>query len=431
MTPDYLVSRRARLGAALPLGDGLLLIAAGDPIPLPENSDQTYPYRSHSEYFYVAGGECAGGLVAFDPRDGAAAGWRSFVPVVTEAERIWEGRRQPEGAPLPELQPWLAARRGRPLALLGAPSSGAGLAGDPDLTGRVREHFTDLRRAKDFHELCLLHRAAAATAAGFARLRGLVRPGVTERALQIEIEAEFHRHGATRPGYGTLVGAGPNAAVLHCEPSVREVRPGDFVLVDAGAEVDRYVADVTRTCVAGPPSALQRDLYEVVREAQERAIARCVPGAEWKAIHLAAAVDLVAGLVSLGVMRGQADALVEREAHTLFFPHGLGHLVGLGVRDASGRAPGRAPDPRPALRTLRLDLPLAANQVVTVEPGLYFIPALLGDPERRARYHDCVNWEFVDRCLDLGGVRIEDNVLVTAGRPDVLTHAIPKNLATE
>jgi Xaa-Pro aminopeptidase len=304
----------------------------------------------------------------------------------------------------------------------------AGLQPDAAATDRVREMFTHVRRVKDAHELALLRRAVVATAAGYERLRTLIRPGVTERSLQIELEAEFFRHGSTRTGYGTIVGTGANAAVLHFEPSGRAVSAGEFVLVDAGAEVDRYMADVTRTFVAGTPSAFQRDLYQVVLQAEERAITRCVPGAEWKAVHLAAAVDLVAGLVAMGVMRGEPGSLVEQEAHTLFFPHGLGHMVGLGVRDGSGRAPGRAKDPRPALRTLRMDLPLAPGYVVTVEPGLYFIPPLLNDPARRDRFAHCVNWHLVDQYLHLGGVRIEDNVLVTGGAPEVLTAAIPKHL---
>jgi Xaa-Pro aminopeptidase len=118
--------------------------------------------------------------------------------------------------------------------------------------------------------------------------------------------------------------------------------------------------------------------------------------------------------------------LVEQEAHTLFFPHGIGHMLGLGVRDASGLLPGRTKDPRPGLRTLRMDLPLAAGYVVTVEPGLYFIPALLNDPARRSRYAQAVNWPLVDQHLALGGVRIEDNILVTEGAPEVLTKEIPK-----
>ncbi|MEY4088738.1 MAG: hypothetical protein RJB55_1009 [Verrucomicrobiota bacterium] len=420
MNSELLAARRARLGAGLSLGDALLLIHAGDPVPLPEGSDQTYPYRAHSEYVYAAGEECAGGVVAFDPRDGAA-GWRTFVPPVTEAERVWEGRLPTDGTPLGELQPWLDARRGRPVVALGAAAPSAG-------TAPVREAFTELRRAKDVHELALLRRAVHATAAGHALVPGLIRPGVTERSLQIELEAEFARHGANRTGYGTIVGTGANSAVLHFAPSGREIRTGDFVLVDAGAEVDRYVADVTRTHVAGRPTEFQRDLHQTVVRTLERAIARSVPGAEWKAIHLAAAVDLMEGLVAMKVMRGNPADLVERDAHTLFFPHGLGHMLGLGVRDASGQAPGRPKDSRPSLRSLRLDLPLAPGMVVTVEPGLYFIPPLLQDPARRAKYAGDVNWSLVDRHLDLGGVRVEDYILITNGAPEVLTRMIPREL---
>jgi Xaa-Pro aminopeptidase len=130
----------------------------------------------------------------------------------------------------------------------------------------------------------------------------------------------------------------------------------------------------------------------------------------------------------MNVMHGHPESLVEAEAHTLFFPHGLGHMVGLGVRDASGLLPGRTKNPRPCLRTLRMDLPLAAGYVVTIEPGLYFIPPLLQDPARREKHRDAVNWPLVDQHLHLGGVRIEDNILVTADGPENLTAAIPKTL---
>ena len=127
-------------------------------------------------------------------------------------------------------------------------------------------------------------------------------------------------------------------------------------------------------------------------------------------------------------MRGRPESLVEQDAHTLFVPHGLGHLVGLGVRDGSGQLPGRPKSARPGLATLRLDLPLAPGYVVTVEPGLYFIPALLNDPARRERFRDCVNWPLAEQHLHLGGVRIEDNIAVTTGEPENLTAAIPKTL---
>ncbi|HWA88091.1 MAG TPA: aminopeptidase P N-terminal domain-containing protein [Opitutus sp.] len=421
-----LASRRARIAAALELGDALLLVGAGEPVPLPGGADQTYPFRAHSEYYYLAALECPGAVVAFDPRDGAN-GWVSFVPEVTEAERVWEGREQPPGASISQLGAWLAQRRGRSIAMLGSPLPG--IHADEALTLAARERLTHARRPKDAGELALLRRGAAATAIGYAAIGEHLRAGVTERALQIELEAGFFRGGATRTGYASIVGIGSNSAVLHFEPTVRAARDGDFVLIDAGGEIDRYVTDVTRTYVVGKPSAFQRDLYQVVLACEERTIARCVAGAEWREIHLAAAVDLTAGLVSLGVMRGAAESLVEQEAHTLFFPHGIGHMVGLGVRDAGGLFPGRAKDPRASLRTLRMDLPLQPGYVVTVEPGLYFIPALLNDPKRRERFRDCVNWSVAEQHLALGGVRIEDNVVVTVGAPENLTAAIPKSLS--
>lgn len=422
---SFLAERRRRLARALDLQDALLVIGAGEPIPLPEGTDQTYPFRSHSEYFYTAGHECAGGIVAFDPSQGDDAGWISFVPEVTEGERVWEGRQQAPGALLSSWPGWLAARAGRTIAQLGEPV--AGVTASPALTATVRERFTHARRPKDAHELSVLRRGAIATAAGYQRLRECVRPGRTERELQIELEAEFFRAGADGTGYDSIIGTGPNSAVLHFSPTGRPAAPGEFVLVDAGTEVDRYVTDVTRTYVVGPGTEFQRDLYQLVLAAEERAVSLCRPGVEWRDLHLATAVQLVAGLVSMGVMRGEPASLVEQEAHTLFFPHGLGHMVGLGVRDGSGLLPGRRKDPRPSLSTLRMDLPLAPGYLVTVEPGLYFIPALLTDPKRRTRFRDAVNWDLVDRHLMLGGVRIEDNVLVTAGEPEVLTAAIPKS----
>jgi Xaa-Pro aminopeptidase len=418
--------RRARLAAALYLTDEVLLIGAGTPVPLPENSDQTYPFRAHAEFYYVAGTECPGAIVVFDPQEGPEAGWHLFTPEATEDERIWEARETLAGEPLAALPAWLSARRSRPLALLGAPLPG--VRSDEAVTVRVREAFTHARRAKDYWELAIMQCAVESTAAGFAQAAAILVPGVTERAIRVEVETALMRHGANRPGYGTIVATGPDSAVLHFEPTSRAVEEGDFVLIDAGAEIDRYVTDVTRTYVAGRPSSFQRDLYEIVLSAQQRAIGRCVSGAEWRDVHLQCAVDLVAGLVSLGLMRGDAESLVEQQAHQLFFPHGLGHLVGLGVRDASGILPGRPRTTRSDLKNLRMDLPLAPGYVVTVEPGIYFIPAILLDPLRRERFNDCVAWEKIEPHLALGGVRIEDDVLVTGGAPEVLTAVIPKSL---
>ncbi len=421
---DY-PARRERIARALGLTDEVLLIGAGQPVPKPEISDALLPFIAHQEYYYLTGhADALGGILAYDPQTDQ---WTSFVPEVTEMDRVWEGRAQLPGELLKKFPAWLAARKGRPVVMLGAPVTG--LAVDEKRTTAVRERYKHARRPKESAEIELMQRCAVATAAGYAAIQPLLQPGVSERALQIELEAEYFRHGAQTTGYDSIVGIGAQSAVFHGSPSPdRVAKQGDFILIDSGAQLDRYVIDVTRTSVAGNPSAFQRDLHQAVLGAQTRTCAKCRPGAEWKDLHFATAVDLMGGLVAMGVLKGDPQSLVEQDVHTLFYPHGLGHLVGLGVRDASGLEPGRKRDERPNLRSLRMDLILRAGYIVTVEPGLYFIPAILNDPARRERYRDAVNWPLVEQHLHLGGVRIEDNLLVTDSGPVNLTAAIPKLL---
>lgn len=422
-TPAQLETRRGRVAAAWALHDEVVLIPAGEPVPILGGADQTYPFLSHAEYFWLTDHEAPGAVIAYDPK----AGWTDFVPETTEAERVWEGRADAPGTPYSRLEGWLAERTGRPVVSLGAALPNDG--GEDARALELRAALMHARRAKDAAELARLRAACGASARAYAAIAPRIRAGVTERELQVELEAEFFRGGGDRTGYGSIVGAGPDSGVLHFEPGDRIVRAGDVVLIDAGAEIRRYTSDVTRTYRApGGDPGFFRALYAVVLALQERAVARCRAGVEWRDVHMSACRDTAAGLVDLGLMRGDPDALVERDAHALFFPHGLGHMVGLGVRDASGYLPGRVRSNRPGLDMLRTDLPLERDYVITVEPGVYFIPALLRDPARRKRYADCVAWDRVDGLLDFGGIRIEDNVRITDGDPENLTAAIPKTL---
>lgn len=429
MSFDY-SARRERIARALSLNNEILLIGAGQSVPKPEISDAQLPFIAHQEYYYLTGhADAIGGILAYDAMDErlGGTGWISFVPEVSEIERVWEGREQLPGEMLENFPGWISSRRGRPVVMLGAPVNG--IAADETRTTEVRELYKHARRPKEPAEIELLQRGASATAAGYAAIQPLLKPGVSERALQIELEAEYFRHGAQTTGYDTIIGIGSQSAVFHGSPSPdRIAKEGDFILIDSGAQMDRYVTDVTRTYVAGRASPFQRDLYQAVLGAQQRACDKCRAGVEWKDLHFATAADLMCSLAAMGIVRGDPHALVEQEVHTLFYPHGLGHMVGLGVRDASGLEPGRSRDLRPGLRSLRMDLILREGYVVTVEPGLYFIPAILQDYGRRTRYANAVNWTVVDRYLHIGGVRIEDNLLVTAGEPVNLTAAIPKTL---
>ncbi len=267
--------------------------------------------------------------------------------------------------------------------------------------------------------------AAEATRAGFAELVPLIGPGRSERELQVALEAAFLRNGGDFLAFETIVAAGDHAAVLHFAPTARALRDGELLLVDAGAEFRGYASDVTRTyAVGGAFTPEQAVVYETVREAGEAAIAACRPGVEWREVHRAAALVVADGLVELGLLRGRRESLVESGAVTLFFPHGIGHLVGLGVRD-TGRASDEKREPAPGLPRLRVDIPLAPRQAWTVEPGVYIVPALLA----RARGRDDIVWDRVDRWRGFGGIRLEQNVLVGDDGCEVLTEAIPLPLA--
>ena len=407
----FLERRRAAAAAAWNLHGGVVLVAAGDAIPVPGRGDRTYPFRAHSEFLYLADRERPGGVLAYAPGDG----WVEFVAPVTAEELLWsglEGDREgvPEGTrPLDGLEAWIG---GRPVRRLGA-------VADADI--ELRDALIHVRRPKDDVELERMRTAAEATRAGFAELVPLIAAGRSERELQVTLEAAFLRNGGDFLAFETIVAAGDHAAVLHFSPTARELRDGELALVDAGAERRGYASDVTRTyAVGGTFTAEQALVHDVVRRAGETAIAACRPGTEWHDVHRAAALVVAEGLVELGVLRGRPEALVESGAATLFFPHGVGHLVGLGVRD-TGPASDEARPPEPGLPRLRVDIPLRPRQAWTVEPGIYVVPALLA----RERGRDGVDWDRVDELHGFGGVRLEQNVPITDDGCEILTAAIP------
>jgi Xaa-Pro aminopeptidase len=360
-------------------------------------------------------------VLAFDP----AEGWIDFVAPVTLEERLWSGAPAGEldGVPATELERWLAAKSGRPLACLGAQYKG--VPDNSELVTELRFGLNEVRRPKDAVEFERMRAAQRATSKAFATVRRVLEPGVSERDAQIELEAEAFRNGGDAMAYDTIVASGPNSAVLHYPPSPRRFAAGELVLIDAGAERLGYASDITRTYpVGGQLTSEQQELHELVRAAELAAIERCAPATEWREVHLAAAEVIAEGLVAQGILRGEPDALIEAGAVWLFFPHGVGHLLGLGVRDAAGPLRERRNDP-PPFKNLRIDLPLRTGIVVTVEPGIYFVPAILEDPAERERHRDHVAWDRVDRMLGFGGIRIEDNVLITDAGHEVITADVP------
>lgn len=406
MSEPFLERRRTAAAEAWNLDEGVVLVEAGQAVPIPGRGDPTYPFRAHSEYLWLTDRERPGGVIAFDP----AQGWQEFVVPVTTQELLWtgiEGDREgvPDGTrPLDDLAAFVAGREPRML----------GATADPDQ--ELRDALTHARRPKDDVELERMRTAAAATAAGFAELVSLIEPGRTERELQVALEAAFKRNGGDFLAFDTIVAAGDHAAVLHFSPTLRELRQGDLLLVDAGAEHRGYAADVTRTySIGGAFSAEQQIAHDTIRRALDTCIAACRPGVRWGEVHRTAGIVIAEGLIELGVLEGAPESLVESGAVRLFFPHGVGHMVGLGVRDGGATSDERSSP------GLRLDIPLEERHAWTVEPGLYFVRPLLA----QERGHAGVNWDRVDHLLDFGGVRLEHDIVITADGCDVLTAAIP------
>ncbi|NER34411.1 MAG: aminopeptidase P family protein [Oscillatoria sp. SIO1A7] len=222
--------------------------------------------------------------------------------------------------------------------------------------------------------------------------------------------------------------------VLHNDIHHHPLKSGDLLLADVGAETQSgWAADVTRTWpVSGKLSPTQREIYNLVLAAQKTCIAKVRAGVEYRDIHLLACRTIAEGLVALGILRGNPEDLVEMDAHALFFPHGVGHLLGLDVHDMedlgdiAGYEESRVRSDRFGLCFLRLDRPLRPRMLVTIEPGFYQVPAILNDRANREKYQEVVNWDLLAKFADVRGIRIEDDVLVTEAGSEVLTAALPK-----
>jgi Xaa-Pro aminopeptidase len=287
-----------------------------------------------------------------------------------------------------------------------------------------------LRLAHDDAAVAQIRRSVEATTAGHHAGARALRPGVREAAVRAAIEAQFIAAGMTT-AYGSIVTT--HGEVLHHERSEGTAKEGDLLLVDAGAEnSEGWSSDVTRVYPAsGRFSATQRAIYDIVLAANRAAIAKVRPGVRYRDIHVEAGRVIVRGLVDLGVLRGDVDGLVERGAYSIFFPHGVGHLLGLDVHDMedlgdrAGYAEGRTRAERFGDRYLRLDRDLVAGMAVTIEPGFYQVPAILRDEALVGPFKNDLDRDALARFSDVRGIRLEDDVLCTSGDPEILTRAIP------
>ncbi len=216
------------------------------------------------------------------------------------------------------------------------------------------------------------------------------------------------------------------------------MKAGDIAVNDSGAETSLgYASDITRTIpISGKFSQRQKEIYSIVLDAQKKAIEFIKPGIEFRNIHRLACKVLSSGLKDLGLMKGDIDEAVNNGAHTLFFQCGLGHMLGLDVHDMEGLGEDYVGytntiqrNPAFGWRSLRLGRELETGFVITVEPGVYFIPELINRWKAKNKNSQYINYDMVTKFEDFGGVRIEDDVLVTNNGYRVLGRKIPKTIA--
>ncbi|MFN6961704.1 MAG: aminopeptidase P N-terminal domain-containing protein [Rhodocyclaceae bacterium] len=392
------------------------------------NRDTAHPYRADSYFHYLTGfpePEAVLVLIA-----GAQTQSILFCREKDVEKEIWDGfRHGPEGArevfgfdaahPVGEFDAKLAellvdqpalwyslghdatwdARIFQALNAVRAQTRAGKRA--PRLIHDVRAELDEMRLVKDEYEIELMRRAARIAGAAHRRAMRFVAPGKHEYEVEAEFLHEFRRHGCQAPAYPPIVAGGANACVLHYVSNDRVLEDGDLLLCDAGCEVAGYASDITRTLpVNGRFSGPQADVYALVLDAQAAAIAAIKPGASFHAPHEAALRVLAQGMIDLKLLTGSVDGVIESAAYKRFYMHRTGHWLGLDVHDAGEYRHGEA-------WTL-----LKPGMTLTVEPGCYIRAASDVPPA----FHDI-------------GIRIEDDVLVTADGCEVLSADTPKTIA--
>jgi Xaa-Pro aminopeptidase len=410
------------------MGPGAVAIVQGARL-VTRSADTDFPFRQDSDFHYLTGFDhpravallrSDGGpsyTLFVEPRDKTAETWNGYRPGVDGAVADYGAD---EAHPIETLHgklPALIERANRIFHVLGRDArldtrlveileqmrirSRLGLV-PAEETVDPRGILHEMRLIKEPAELEIMRRAAAISADAHRDAARLAEEGRFEYELEAALLHQFRRQGAAGPAYGSIVGGGNNATVLHYVENNAKLARGELVLIDAGCELDGYASDVTRTYpVGGAFEGAKRALYDAVLESNLAGLAESKPGATLPAIHQAATRRLVEGMLELGLVSGSVDEVIESEAYRRYYMHNTSHWLGLDVHDVGAYAV----EGKPRV--------LAPGMVFTVEPGLY---VNADDEEAPAEFRGI-------------GVRIEDDVVITDDGCEVLSASIPKHAA--
>lgn len=419
------------------LPDGLILLSGGT--DLLRNRDTAFVFRQNSNFLYLTGVEEPDCLLLLDPRRGKTT---LFVPRIDANHRVWLGHVPspaearslfdvPSVRYADELPRILKnARKGHHKIYTDKAALqrfGSSLRRLRQAPAALWDALDELRAVKDPAEIGFISKASDATCAAHRVVMAQARPGMREYEIHALFEAECHKRGMRHMSFPSIAAAGRNSAVLHYTKDSTPLRAGELLLLDAGCEFRGYAADVTRTFPIGAAfSKRQKDVYSIVLAAQKACILAACAGATSIELQSLAMRVIGEGLRDLKLLRGDIDGLLENGAVRLFFPHGIGHLMGLDVHDGSGGRGRKIPNPKKV--PIRFEAILEPGFVVTVEPGIYFIEALLRDPKNRRKHKGSVDFGRAEGFLDFGGIRIEDDIVIQAKGPALNLTSVPKEI---
>ncbi|KAI3338810.1 peptidase M24, structural domain-containing protein [Ustulina deusta] len=402
-----------------------------------EDSDEPVPFRQRRPFMYLTGVDIPDCAFTYDIETSTST---LFIPPVDPESVIWSGlplsteealAKYDVDAVLPttELNPILARLGGANtnstvFALAERVSNSVTFLefGNKDFTV-LAEAIDECRVVKDDYEIALIKKANQISDAAHRSVLENVRKLQNEYEVEGVFVGACVRQGAKKQAYNSIAASGRAAATLHYNHNDKELPGKDLLLLDAGAEWSTYASDITRTFpISGRFTEQSRAIYEIVLQMQNDTIAMLKEGVLWDDVHVRAHEIAIDGLLSLGILKGNRKEILEARTSTAFLPHGLGHYLGMDTHDTGGHP--NYSDPDPLFKYLRVRRNLPAGSVITVEPGIYFCEFIITPYLKDPKHSKYIDESVLNNYWDVGGVRIEDNILITKDGSINLTAAV-------